>query len=279
MRSWSLPPTMATPWRSCRPRRTSASSRSPPSSASAGPGRSPRFRRHPGAGPRQLAEDPSSWTVASERPPTEEEIADLAFAWRVCKHIKSNAIVLAKDRGLLGMGAGQPNRVVSVRLALQAAAERAGGSVLASTLSFLPGRHRNRRGRWRNRHRPARRLLQRRGGHCRRHRLNLAMVFTGVRALPALNQRRMTPLHAMDHAPNENLPFSNRRRGKPTLIPSQLKLASTATDEPEAHTNVPYGHPRHHSSRSTNEAHTIETCVASLRRSSPSTCRTARPAS
>ena len=74
--------------------------------------------------------------TVSQREPTEAEIADMRFAWRACKHIKSNAIVLAKDRTLLGMGAGQPNRVTSVRLAVERAGERARGSVLASDAYF-----------------------------------------------------------------------------------------------------------------------------------------------
>ncbi|HWC28588.1 MAG TPA: bifunctional phosphoribosylaminoimidazolecarboxamide formyltransferase/IMP cyclohydrolase [Dehalococcoidia bacterium] len=74
--------------------------------------------------------------VASKREPTEEELADLRFAWRVCKHVKSNAIVLVKDRTLLGMGAGQPNRVTSVHIAVERAGERARGSVLASDAFF-----------------------------------------------------------------------------------------------------------------------------------------------
>jgi phosphoribosylaminoimidazolecarboxamide formyltransferase/IMP cyclohydrolase len=74
--------------------------------------------------------------VASKREPSEEELADLRFAWRVCKHVKSNAIVLVKDRTLLGMGAGQPNRVTSVHLAVERAGERARGSVLASDAFF-----------------------------------------------------------------------------------------------------------------------------------------------
>ncbi|HEX5369980.1 MAG TPA: bifunctional phosphoribosylaminoimidazolecarboxamide formyltransferase/IMP cyclohydrolase, partial [Dehalococcoidia bacterium] len=75
-------------------------------------------------------------TTASKREPTDEELADLRFAWRVCKHVKSNAIVLVKDRTLLGMGAGQPNRVTSVKLAVERAGERARGSVLASDAYF-----------------------------------------------------------------------------------------------------------------------------------------------
>ena len=53
-----------------------------------------------------IEEDPASWKVVTERQPTERELADLAFAWRVCKHIKSNAIVLGKDNTLVGMGTG-----------------------------------------------------------------------------------------------------------------------------------------------------------------------------
>ena len=70
--------------------------------------------------------------TVSKRQPTEAEMRDLLFAWRVMKHIKSNAIAVAKDNTMLGMGSGQPNRVVSVELSLQKAGEAAKGSVLAS---------------------------------------------------------------------------------------------------------------------------------------------------
>jgi len=83
-----------------------------------------------------LEEDPQSWNVVTSRKPTDAELADLAFAWRTAKHIKSNTIVLAKDRTLVGMGAGQPNRVVSVHLALRIAEDKAKGSVLASDAFF-----------------------------------------------------------------------------------------------------------------------------------------------
>ena len=83
-----------------------------------------------------LPEYPASWKTVTERAPTEEELADLTFAWRAAKHVKSNAIVLAKDNTLLGMGAGQPNRVTSVHLALRTAGEAARGSVLASDAFF-----------------------------------------------------------------------------------------------------------------------------------------------
>ena len=70
--------------------------------------------------------------TVSKRPPTEAEMKDMLFAWKAVKHIKSNAIVLAKDNTLLGMGAGQPNRVTSVELSLKRAGEAAKGSALAS---------------------------------------------------------------------------------------------------------------------------------------------------
>ena len=83
-----------------------------------------------------IAESPADWRFATERKPTDAELADLAFAWKAGKHIKSNAIVLAKDNTLVGMGAGQPNRVVSVHLALRIAGDKAAGSVLASDAFF-----------------------------------------------------------------------------------------------------------------------------------------------
>ncbi|MBI4199435.1 MAG: bifunctional phosphoribosylaminoimidazolecarboxamide formyltransferase/IMP cyclohydrolase [Chloroflexi bacterium] len=86
--------------------------------------------------PDVLAEDPSTWKVVTQQAPTPQQREDLAFAWKVAKHVKSNAIVIAKEKQLLGMGAGQPNRVTSVRLAAQTAGERASGAVLASDAMF-----------------------------------------------------------------------------------------------------------------------------------------------
>ena len=86
--------------------------------------------------PDDIAEDPANWQVATDLAPTAEQLRDLAFAWRACKHIKSNTIVLAKDNSLVGMGAGQPNRVTSVHLALRIAEDKARGSVLASDAFF-----------------------------------------------------------------------------------------------------------------------------------------------
>jgi phosphoribosylaminoimidazolecarboxamide formyltransferase/IMP cyclohydrolase len=70
------------------------------------------------------------------RHPTLEEIADLTFAWRAVKHVKSNAIVLARRLATVGIGGGQPSRVDSVKIATGKAGERARGSVLASDAFF-----------------------------------------------------------------------------------------------------------------------------------------------
>ncbi|MDP2952939.1 MAG: bifunctional phosphoribosylaminoimidazolecarboxamide formyltransferase/IMP cyclohydrolase, partial [Chloroflexota bacterium] len=74
--------------------------------------------------------------TVTKREPTPKERQDLLFAWRAVKHVKSNAIVLAKDSSLLGMGAGQPSRVESVGIALKKAGKGAPGSVLASDAFF-----------------------------------------------------------------------------------------------------------------------------------------------
>ncbi len=80
--------------------------------------------------------DESMLKVVTKRKPTDEEMADLRFAWRVVKHVKSNAIVLVKDRQLLGVGAGQMNRVGSVKIAAEHAGGQARGSVLGSDAFF-----------------------------------------------------------------------------------------------------------------------------------------------
>jgi phosphoribosylaminoimidazolecarboxamide formyltransferase/IMP cyclohydrolase len=84
----------------------------------------------------EIAEDPAEWRTVTEREPSAVEREDLVFAWKAAKHIKSNAIVFAKDRALVGMGAGQPNRVVSVHLSQRIAGDKAAGAVLASDAFF-----------------------------------------------------------------------------------------------------------------------------------------------
>ncbi|CCB76404.1 bifunctional phosphoribosylaminoimidazolecarboxamide formyltransferase/IMP cyclohydrolase [Streptantibioticus cattleyicolor] len=82
-------------------------------------------------------DDPATWTLATGDALDAAALADLAFAWRACRAVKSNAILLAKDGATVGVGMGQVNRVDSARLAVQrAGAERAAGSYAASDAFF-----------------------------------------------------------------------------------------------------------------------------------------------
>jgi len=80
---------------------------------------------------------PETWTLVTKRRPSDTELRDLVFAWKVVKHVKSNAIVLAKQRRTVGVGAGQMNRVGATEIALKQADTQARGAVLASD-AFLP---------------------------------------------------------------------------------------------------------------------------------------------
>ncbi len=79
---------------------------------------------------------PSDIKTVTQRAPSEAEMRDLLFAWKCVKHVKSNAITIAKDGVLIGVGAGQMNRVTSVELAIKQADERAKGAALASDAFF-----------------------------------------------------------------------------------------------------------------------------------------------
>ncbi|MFC9325417.1 bifunctional phosphoribosylaminoimidazolecarboxamide formyltransferase/IMP cyclohydrolase [Kitasatospora sp. NPDC057015] len=81
-------------------------------------------------------DDPSTWTLAAGDALSAEELAELAFAWRACRAVKSNAILLAKDGASVGVGMGQVNRVDSAKLAVERAGERAKGSYAASDAFF-----------------------------------------------------------------------------------------------------------------------------------------------
>ncbi len=81
----------------------------------------------------------SEWKVVSRRPPTEEEKRALLFAWKVAKHVKSNAIVFAREEATVGIGAGQMSRVDSVKLAIMKAQGPTAGSAMASD-AFFPFR-------------------------------------------------------------------------------------------------------------------------------------------
>ncbi len=87
----------------------------------------------------QASDDPTKWKTVTQREPTPEEYSALMFAWFVCKHVKSNAIVLASGTQVVGVGAGQMSRVDSVHLAIRKAGDRARQAVLASD-AFFPFR-------------------------------------------------------------------------------------------------------------------------------------------
>jgi phosphoribosylaminoimidazolecarboxamide formyltransferase/IMP cyclohydrolase len=82
-------------------------------------------------------ENPDDWQIATEKQPTSEQNAEMLFAQKLVKHVKSNAILISRDRTTLGIGAGQMNRVGSVKIALEQAGEKARGGVLASD-GFFP---------------------------------------------------------------------------------------------------------------------------------------------
>jgi phosphoribosylaminoimidazolecarboxamide formyltransferase/IMP cyclohydrolase len=123
----------------------------PPGAAGAGPGEtrtrsgSPDFEFRPVSGG-MLAQtwdrldapgdDPAAWELKAGEAADAATLADLAFAWRACRAVKSNAILLAADRASVGVGMGQVNRVDSARLAVARAGNRAAGSVAASDAYF-----------------------------------------------------------------------------------------------------------------------------------------------
>ena len=180
--------------RSSPPSRTSVSS-SIADLAGDGPDRPPdpigSIRSAGGAvlvtAPDTVADDPTTWTVATRRAPTDPELLDLDLAWRLVRGVTSNAIVLVRDRRLIGMGSGQTSRVDAARGAVEKARAHAGRAALRGRrLRFgrlLPVRRRRRglpggRG---DRLRPAGRVgPRRRGGRGRRRRRG-AMVMTGTR--------------------------------------------------------------------------------------------------
>jgi len=81
-------------------------------------------------------DDPVNWTLAVEPAADPVTLADLSFAWRACRSVKSNAVLLARDGAAVGVGMGQVNRVDAARLAVSRAGDRAAGSVAASDAFF-----------------------------------------------------------------------------------------------------------------------------------------------
>lgn len=85
-----------------------------------------------------LAEDPTTWQVATETQPTPEQLQTLAFAWKAVKHVKSNAIVVANGERTLGVGAGQPNRIDSLKIAVKHAGEAIDDTAVMASDAFFP---------------------------------------------------------------------------------------------------------------------------------------------
>ncbi|MGI9124025.1 MAG: bifunctional phosphoribosylaminoimidazolecarboxamide formyltransferase/IMP cyclohydrolase [Mycobacterium sp.] len=81
-------------------------------------------------------DDPANWTLAAGQPADGATLADLAFAWRTCRAVKSNAIVVAADGATVGVGMGQVNRVDAARLAVERGGDRVAGAVAASDAFF-----------------------------------------------------------------------------------------------------------------------------------------------
>ena len=85
----------------------------------------------------EIVENTEKWQVVTQKKPTSEQMAELIFAWKVAKHVKSNAIVVTNNLTSLGIGAGQMNRVGAAKIALEQAGDRAKGGILASD-GFFP---------------------------------------------------------------------------------------------------------------------------------------------
>ncbi len=83
-----------------------------------------------------LADPEGEWQTVTEAKVDDRLLAELRFAWEICRHVKSNAIVLCKERSLIGAGAGQMSRVDSVEISIRKAGDRVSGSVLASDAFF-----------------------------------------------------------------------------------------------------------------------------------------------
>ncbi|GAB2213487.1 hypothetical protein Drorol1_Dr00017791 [Drosera rotundifolia] len=86
--------------------------------------------------PDDLTPENIKFNVVSEKRPSDDELQDAEFAWLCVKHVKSNAIVIAKNKCMLGMGSGQPNRLESLRIALKKAGKEVEGAALASDAFF-----------------------------------------------------------------------------------------------------------------------------------------------
>ena len=144
-------------------------------------------------------EPAASWQVVTQRQPTADELDGLDFAWRVAKHVKSNAIVLVKGEATVGVGAGQMSRV-ELGLPGGAAGRRAGQRLGVGLRRLLPLPRRRRGGRGRRRHgsRAAGRLDARSRRDRRLRPAGAGHVFHGSAAFPALGRRSQSLRWTLD---------------------------------------------------------------------------------
>lgn len=120
-----------------------------------------------------VTEDPATFTFPTDRKPTDAEMAELEFAWKVCKGVKSNAILVSKGKAGIGMGPGQPNRVDSALLACERAedfceregVEKGGFALRKRRILPVPRQRRRACRAWCDLHHPTRRLQARRREH------------------------------------------------------------------------------------------------------------------
>jgi hypothetical protein len=157
-------------------------------------GRQARLRRIAAAGRRHRPRRRVELKVVTWRPPTAEELRSLLFAWRVCKHVKSNAIVYARDGQTLGVGAGQMSRVDAARFGAMKAVLPLKGCVAASD-AFFPfpdGLEAVAAGRSHRRH-PARRLGKGSGRNRRRRQAGHGHGLHRHPPLPALTAQAIEP--------------------------------------------------------------------------------------
>ena len=151
------------------------------------------------------------------------QLADLRFAWAVCRHVKSNAIVLAKDQALVGVGAGQMSRVDSVEIAIHKAGERSRGSALRlrrifPVRRFDPPRRRGRR----RGHHPAGRLAPRRRSDRRLQPARPADDLHRPAAFPALRMVRIVARAAADRDRADTLNWCSDSRILQPAPPGRL---------------------------------------------------------
>ncbi|WP_034993125.1 bifunctional phosphoribosylaminoimidazolecarboxamide formyltransferase/IMP cyclohydrolase [Liquorilactobacillus vini] len=85
-----------------------------------------------------LAGDPADWQIVTKKAPTKDQLANLFFAWKTVKHTKSNAIVVANSQRTLGIGAGQPNRIDSTKIAIKHAADQINDQTVMASDAFFP---------------------------------------------------------------------------------------------------------------------------------------------